>query len=157
MLQNLILKLGFIPRRRHAHGVDQVNEEASFTKVSNRIFCSDIEAATDASGAEEADIAFCLPDSVLGPVPAPDEKEKSDTYCHVALRINERWRVIVCKDGIQWILQVRKGSYNGRPAWRRVSFVRGKVGLRRVIREAVGDVSPEVEAQLAQLPDWVQP
>ncbi|QND56607.1 hypothetical protein [Mesorhizobium huakuii] len=104
------------------------------------------------------DDQFTVPplDLISGPLPAPDRREKSDTYSGVVVQLNEKWRVIVCEDRIQWILQFRKGSFHGRPAWRGTSYCRAKAGLYRAIREKVGDISPGVEAQLAQLPDWVE-
>ena len=35
--------------------------------------------------------------------------ETADDYFRVIARLNPRWRVIECRDGIQWILQ-RRGS-----------------------------------------------
>ncbi|MER8484249.1 hypothetical protein [Mesorhizobium sp. M1322] len=96
------------------------------------------------------------PDQAIGPVSVPDNRERSDTYYNIAFLIDEKWRVIVCPDGIQWILQVRKGSLDGRPAWNGVSFCRSRTGLSRATREKARNISPEVEAQLAQLPDWVE-
>ncbi|PAP97800.1 hypothetical protein LRP31_23600 [Mesorhizobium mediterraneum] len=93
---------------------------------------------------------------VTGPVSVPDNRERSDTYTNIVFRINDRWRVIICPEGIQWILQKRKGNLDGRPAWNGVKFCRSKVGLSRALKEEVGDVSPEVDAQLAQLPDWIE-
>ncbi|TIS23899.1 MAG: hypothetical protein E5X07_15760 [Mesorhizobium sp.] len=96
------------------------------------------------------------PDQALGPVHVPDNRQRSDTYANVVFRINDRWRIIVCPEGVQWILQKRKGNLVGSPAWNAVKFCRSKVGLCRALKEEVGDVSPEVDAQLAQLPDWVE-
>lgn len=92
----------------------------------------------------------------VGPVPGLNNEEKSDDYSKVAVRLNDQWRVIVCKLGIQWILQFQKGSYKGKPAWRGRSYCRSKVGICRVVGEHAGQISPEAEAQLAQLPDWVE-
>lgn len=92
----------------------------------------------------------------LGRVSDPDNRERSDIYSNTIFRINDRWRVIVCPEGIQWILQKRKGYLDGRPAWDGMSFCRSKAGMYRAIKEKVGAVSPDTEAQLAQLPDWVE-
>lgn len=95
-------------------------------------------------------------DLSLGPLHAPDNDEKSDTYYRLVIQLNTTWRIILCKNGIQWILQKRKGSYNGKPAWRGRSYCRSKAGLCRTVRKHVPKVSPEADAQLAQLPDWVE-
>ncbi|MBZ9808316.1 hypothetical protein [Mesorhizobium sp. ESP-6-2] len=95
-------------------------------------------------------------DSTLGPLSDLENRERSDTYSHTVLRIDDTWRVIVCPEGLQWILQKRKGYLGGRPAWDGKSFCRSKTGLRRAIKDKVGAIPPEIESQLAQLPDWVQ-
>lgn len=92
----------------------------------------------------------------VGPATKLNRQEKSDGYDKVVFHVDELWRVIVCKNGIQWILQKRKGSHDGRTAWRGIGFARSRDGLRRAIRLKIGDISPEVEAHLAQLPDWVE-
>jgi hypothetical protein len=73
------------------------------------------------------------------------ELETYDEYSRVTARIDEKTRVIECKDGIQWIVQ-RRMSAN----WRGVSFCRTKRALLRCVREWVPGEHPELEA----LPDW---
>lgn len=90
------------------------------------------------------------------PTPAPNTTEKSDDYYNVALRINDKWRVIVCPDGIQWILQYRKGTYQGKPAWRAKLFIRSKCGLRNHIRELIGDIPDDANLILELFPDWIK-
>lgn len=75
---------------------------------------------------------------LMGPTGGLNNEEKSNDYSKLVVQINERWRVIVCRDDIQWILQSRKGSYKGRPAWRGKSFCRTKEGLLSHIREKLG-------------------
>ncbi|MER9095906.1 hypothetical protein NKI34_33820 [Mesorhizobium sp. M0700] len=123
--------------------------------VSKELFLENEEAIGLEKIIDDQSVALPL-DRAAGPVSTPDNSEKSDTYYDVVFRINERWRVIVCHEGVQWILQKRKGNLVGGPAWRAVKFCRSKVGLSRALKEEVGDVSPEVDAQLAQLPDWVE-
>jgi len=108
-------------------------------------------------GASEREPNTPLASQAVGPVTAPDNRERSDTYSNVALRINDRWRVIICPERIQWILQKRKGYLDGRPAWDGMSFCRSKAGLYRAIRgKKIGYVAPETETQMAQLPEWVE-
>ena len=43
-------------------------------------------------------------------------RETSDFYSGVIAVLTSRWRVITCRNGIQWILQRREGLHGG--AWR---------------------------------------
>lgn len=89
----------------------------------------------------------------VGPLPAPTNEEKSDDYSKTVIQLNEKWRVIECKDGIHWILQIRKGKYKGKVAWRSRSFCRTKDGLSRCIREYSGRLTAETNRKLSALPE----
>jgi hypothetical protein len=61
--------------------------------------------------------------------------ESADNYRRVVARLNGKWRVIACRDGIQWILQRRHGPE--RPAgarWEGRSYCRTSEALRRCAR-----------------------
>lgn len=49
-------------------------------------------------------------------------RESDDDYDQIVTRINDRWRVIVCRDGLQWILQKREGKRGGKARWTGVSY-----------------------------------
>ena len=50
-------------------------------------------------------------------VTAPmSHKERDDNYNSVIVQLAPRWRVIVCKDGMQWIVQQKEASHGG--PWR---------------------------------------
>ncbi len=91
----------------------------------------------------------------VGPVPAPNNVEKSDDYYKVVLRINDKWRVIVCRDDIQWIIQFRKGTYLGKPAWRGRSYLRSKIELINHIRILCGVIQQNTLDELDTFPDWI--
>jgi len=40
-------------------------------------------------------------------------RECDDDYQLIVARLNKDWRVIVCRDRLQWILQRRKGERRG--------------------------------------------
>jgi hypothetical protein len=40
----------------------------------------------------------------------PNKSEKAGDYHAIVAQLNDRWRVIACLAGIQWILQVRSSS-----------------------------------------------
>ena len=59
----------------------------------------------------------------------PSHRERDDGYKGVIAQLAPRWRVIVCKDGIQWILQRKEASHGG--PWRGVSYHTNRDGLLR--------------------------
>lgn len=50
--------------------------------------------------------------------------ESADEYPFVIAQLDERTRIIACKDDIQWIVQHRRGA-----SWRGTGFFRTKAGL----------------------------
>lgn len=68
-------------------------------------------------------------------------REGSDDYDNVVARLGAQWRVIVCKDDLQWIMQERIGAQ-----WRSKHYLTSREG---VLRRAQG--KPGWEA-LASLP-----
>jgi hypothetical protein len=67
--------------------------------------------------------------------------ETADDYFRVIARLNRRWRVIECRNGIQWILQ-RRGSPEKvrRDDWRGRSYCRTREALIRCTREYCGAI-----------------
>ena len=63
-------------------------------------------------------------------VTAPQShRERDDAYRNVVAQLTTRWRVVVCRDGIQWILQRKEASHGG--PWRGVSYHTNRDGLLR--------------------------
>ena len=59
-----------------------------------------------------------------GSLPQPSShKERDDCYAAVVLNLSTRWRIIVCKDSIQWILQKRSAEPSHSGEWRGNSYV----------------------------------
>jgi len=48
----------------------------------------------------------------------PSHREKDDSYRSVIIQFAPRWRVIICKDGAQWIVQHRTADPSHRGVWR---------------------------------------
>ena len=62
-------------------------------------------------------------------------RERDDDYKSIVVQLASRWRVIVCKDGIQWVLQHKEASHAG--PWR--SF--GYFTCRDSLIEACGSLN----------------
>lgn len=83
--------------------------------------------------------------------------ESADDYPRIVVVLNDRWRVIECASGIQWILQRRKSAETGAGArWEGNSYCRTSEALIRCCRARCGSVSPSAMAVLAALPDWIE-
>ena len=82
--------------------------------------------------------------------------EGADNYPAIVARLNEAWRVIVCPDGIQWILQSRRGAA---PGWKNRSYCQSREGLLRCIGDLARDKKVVSEAgplaSLSSLPDHI--
>lgn len=81
--------------------------------------------------------------------------ETADAYVGLIVPLNERWRVIVCKDGIQWILQRRDARRSGQARWTGASYHCDRNSLIRVSRTLCGRMDPAAMALLEALPDWI--
>lgn len=81
--------------------------------------------------------------------------ETADHYLRVVAQLNEHWRVIVCKDGIQYILQKRDARRSGQPRWAGRSYHRDRKSLIRVSRALCGLIDPKAMAILEALPEWI--
>jgi hypothetical protein len=77
-------------------------------------------------------------------------RESDNHYRAIVAHLNADWRVIECKDGMQWILQHRYGDQ-----WKGKSFCRSRDALIRIILEkgeAIGPVSPAAIVAVRSLP-----
>ena len=59
-------------------------------------------------------------------------RERDDEYCEVIVQLAPRWRVIVCKDYLQWIIQKRTAEPLRRGVWRSQSYVTSRSSLIRL-------------------------
>jgi hypothetical protein len=79
--------------------------------------------------------------------------EESDTYARVVARLSPHWRVIVCRDGLQWVLQARRGQRNGLPRWSSRFFYRSREGLVIGCHRYAADVGGDPLVILLRLPE----
>jgi hypothetical protein len=73
--------------------------------------------------------------------------EESDGYPVIA-KLNDRWRVVTCGAGIQWILQRRRGD-----RWSGYWFCRTREALIRGAREYAGEINGAALVTLLRLPE----
>ncbi len=78
--------------------------------------------------------------------------ETADAYHQVVLVLRDNWRVIVCRDGRQWILQRRKKGGAERP-WRAVGYFRTRDALLRACATDCGPNAPNTLDALVALPE----
>lgn len=79
--------------------------------------------------------------------------ESANNYGRVVARLNDRWRVVECPHGLQWILQRTAGAESRATSrWQSRSFCGTREALLRCSREHAGIVDPAAAAVLAGLP-----
>lgn len=88
-----------------------------------------------------------------------DNREGNTDYAWVVVQLSPRWRVIECRDGIQWIIQ--HGRLNGGEfRWYSKLHCRSLVGLLLHVgelarREGI-EMTPAVRQLLTALPAWIE-
>ncbi|TIV01716.1 MAG: hypothetical protein E5W09_01450 [Mesorhizobium sp.] len=95
----------------------------------------------------------CVPPCLL--VAGNSHRESDEAYCATVARLNAGWRVIECRDGIQWILQRMDGERHGRARWTGRSYCRTREALIHVCRGNAREIDATAGAALDSLPDWI--
>ncbi|SFK83491.1 hypothetical protein SAMN05444421_10934 [Celeribacter marinus] len=85
----------------------------------------------------------------------PSHREKDDSYRSVIVRLAPRWRVILCKDRAQWIIQYRTADPLHRGVWRGRVYVTTKDSLIRSCARLGCRSGSSVTAILSALPDRI--
>ncbi|GKX35254.1 MAG: hypothetical protein MnENMB40S_28720 [Rhizobiaceae bacterium MnEN-MB40S] len=78
-------------------------------------------------------------------------KESADDYTPVLYQ-NGRYRVIECRDGIQWVIQKAKKTGRGRE-WRGFGYCRTSAALIGIWSACTGETAPP---ELDCLPDRIE-
>ena len=60
--------------------------------------------------------------------------ETSDLYMGVVARPLTNLRIAVCRNGIQWLVQVSEGRRNGATRWKTCAYVMTRPGLIAAVR-----------------------
>ncbi|MDC9822969.1 hypothetical protein PRN20_04435 [Devosia sp. ZB163] len=82
--------------------------------------------------------------------------EEADDYRRQVVRLNEGWRLIECKGGIQWILQRRRSAQERDGArWMSIAYHRRRDTLIEAVTRRCGPVGPEAMCMLGTLPRMI--
>ena len=82
-------------------------------------------------------------------------REAADDYPNIVARLSDKWRVILCPAGTQWIVQRRDGERAGGARWASVGYCQTREALLRLCRASCGPVSPSIREVLGSLPDHI--
>ena len=80
-------------------------------------------------------------------------RERDDAFVQVVAQLAPRWRVIVCKDYLQWIIQKRSAEPLHRGVWRGQSYTTARNSLVRLCASRGLISDPIVRATLDALPE----
>lgn len=81
-------------------------------------------------------------------------REAADDYDLVVAVLNENWRIIECRDRIQWILQHRGSPEKSRKDdWRGRSYCRTAEVLRQRAHQHAGRIDASALERLLSLPE----
>ena len=78
--------------------------------------------------------------------------ETADNYVGVIAYLDERHRVIICKDALQWIIQGKRGQRRGQRRWTEKSYLTSPEGVIKASHALCGPLAPNVLATLRALP-----
>lgn len=86
---------------------------------------------------------------------APSHRESDEAYFGVIAMLNDKWRVIACRDGIQWVFQHKAGERHGTARFDGRSYSRTKNALILLCREHADEISPAAMSILTALPERI--
>ena len=83
----------------------------------------------------------------------PALRERDDLYPKVVAQPSIRWRVILCAQGLQWIIQKKESSHAG--PWRAEKYLTSRSALIKACGTLGLLSDPATEAVLYTLPEHV--
>ena len=81
-------------------------------------------------------------------------RERDDAYKGIVIQFTSRWRLIVCKDQIQWILQKRENYHGGN--WRGQRYMITKTSVVKACGTLELPSNPKISQELQALPNYVR-
>lgn len=109
-------------------------------------------AGVDGPGARAGATGAGMPGNAKAAGSTAIAHETSDDYGRVVTVLAPGWRVVVCKDEVQWIIQRRKKGGARRP-WRGVAYCRTRKALTRLCAASCSPLDPSAKAALDALPE----
>ena len=85
----------------------------------------------------------------------PSHRERDDNYSRIVALLTPRWRIIVCKHGIQWILQKRSVEPPNKGTWAGKSYATTRGGLMAACSGRGLLFEPSEMTILSVLPDRI--
>ena len=80
-------------------------------------------------------------------------RERDDDYAHIIVQLTARYRVILCLQGLQWVIQKKECSHEG--PWRAELYLTSRDSLIEACGKLGFLSDPNLEAVLHALPDHV--
>lgn len=80
-------------------------------------------------------------------------RERDDDYAFIVVHLAPRYRVILCPQGLQWIIQKKECSHEG--PWRAKEYHTSRESLMKACGKLGFLSDPNVEVVLHALPDHV--
>jgi hypothetical protein len=83
----------------------------------------------------------------------PSHRERDDNFAYVVVQLALRYRIILCPQGLQWIIQEKEASHEA--PWRAQEYHTSRASLLKACGKRGFLSEPNVEAVLHALPDHV--
>ncbi len=83
-------------------------------------------------------------------------RETAEDYPNIVARLSDKWRVILCPAGVQWILQKRDAGNAPSTGWRGVSYCQTREALIRLCGGLESPVDPSALLILSALPERIK-
>ena len=83
----------------------------------------------------------------------PSHRERDDNYADIVVQLAPRYRVILCPQGLQWVIQKKECSRSGH--WRAEQYLTSRNSLIEACGKRGLLSDPNAEAVLHALPDHV--
>ena len=93
------------------------------------------------------------PNTGVADTKTPSHRERDDDYAYVVVQLTPRYRVILCPQRLQWIVQQQECSHA--EPWRAKSYHTSRDSLLSACGKRGFLSDPNVEAVLHALPDHV--
>jgi hypothetical protein len=105
-----------------------------------------------AAAASNIDILGRVDQSLVANATPKNHRERDENY-HGVIYLHVGWRVIVCRDGIQWIIQSKRNSGRRLVEWKGRAYCTTRTGVIREWRRLTGDGGAFL---VMELPDQIE-